>query len=148
MSHIGMSHVTHMNESCHTYEWLLIHNNENCHTYKSVMSHMWMSHVTHINGSCHTYEWVMSYEWLRSGHTYKWAIAHMWMSHVPHMDESCHTYEWVISHIWMIHFTHRGWRRPIGCLIVIGHFLQKSPIISSSFAKNNLQLMSNIERVE
>ena len=27
-------HVTHMNESCHTYEW--------------VMSHIWMSHVTHI----------------------------------------------------------------------------------------------------
>jgi len=35
-----MSHVTHMNESCHTYEW--------------VMSHIWMSHVTHMNESCHT----------------------------------------------------------------------------------------------
>jgi len=41
-----MSHVTHMNESCHTYEW--------------VMSHIWMSHVTHMNESCHIYEWVMS----------------------------------------------------------------------------------------
>jgi len=29
MSHIWMSHVTHINESCHTYEW--------------VMSHIWMS---------------------------------------------------------------------------------------------------------
>ena len=29
-----------MNESCHTYEW--------------VMSHMWMSHVTLMNESCHT----------------------------------------------------------------------------------------------
>ena len=37
-----MSHVSHMNESCHTYEW--------------VMSHIWMSHVTHMNESCHTYE--------------------------------------------------------------------------------------------
>jgi len=32
MSHIGMSHVTHVNESCHTYEW--------------VMSHILMIHVT------------------------------------------------------------------------------------------------------
>jgi len=33
-----------------------------------------------------------------------------------------------------------GWRRPIGCLIFIGHLLQKSPIISASFAKNDMQL--------
>jgi len=42
-----MSHVTHMNESCHTYKW--------------VTSHTWMSHVTHINESRHTHEWVMSH---------------------------------------------------------------------------------------
>ena len=82
ISHIWMSHVTHMNESCHTYEW--------------VRSHIWMSHVTHMNEACHTYEWVMS---------------HIWMSHVTHMKESCHTYEWVIImnesyHIWMGRVTH------------------------------------------
>ena len=70
MPHIRMSHVSHVNESCHTYDW--------------VMSHIWMGHVTHMNESCHTYEWVM---------------AHIWMSHVSHMNESCHTYEWVMSHI-------------------------------------------------
>jgi len=40
MSHIWMSHVTHMNGSRRTYRW--------------VMSHIWMSHVTRMNESCRT----------------------------------------------------------------------------------------------
>jgi len=65
-----MSHVTHMNKPCYTYEW--------------VMPHIWISHVTHMNELCHTYEWVM------------W---HIWISHVTHMNESCDTYKWVMSHM-------------------------------------------------
>ena len=36
-----------------------------------------------------------------------------------------------------------GWRRPIGYLVFISEFPQKSPIINSSFAKNDLQLKAS-----
>jgi len=73
MSHIWMSHVTHINESRDTHEWVmwhiwirhitshirwssacLTHMNESRDTYEHVMWHAWIRHVTHRNGSYHT----------------------------------------------------------------------------------------------
>jgi len=72
MSHIRMSHVTHMHESCDTYTWTHIHDLQHTseqgrdwHTYDRTNScvdesRIQMSDVTHIIQSCHTYQWVMS----------------------------------------------------------------------------------------
>jgi len=82
MSHTPMSHVTHINKSRHTHQW--------------VMSHTSMSHVAHINMSCRTHQWVMSC------HTRQWVMT----NHVTHMNESCHTSKWVTPHVWTSHATY------------------------------------------
>jgi len=81
-----------LNESCHTYEW--------------VMSHIWMNHVRHTNESCHTYEVVMSHIWSSQCWDQTPGISYItpreawgsWTSHARDMDVSCHTCKWVMSH--------------------------------------------------
>jgi len=121
MTHIWMSHDTHMNESRHTYEWVMTHiwmshdthMNESWHTHEWVMTHIWMSHDTHMNESRHTYEWVLTHiwmshdtpTWMRHG-THARVISHTCMSDITHMHESRHTYSWDVSHTRMNHVTH------------------------------------------
>ena len=54
----GTSHVTRVNESCHTCERIMsrMRVNKSCHTYESVRSRIRKSHVTHMKASCHAHE--------------------------------------------------------------------------------------------
>ena len=76
---------THMNESWHTYEWVMAHRR-----------HIWMSHGTHMNESWHTYEWVMAHGrhiWMSHG-THEWVMAHTWMCHGTHMNAGVPIFSW------------------------------------------------------
>ena len=91
------SHVTRMNESCHTYEW--------------VMSHVWRSHVTRMNESCHTYEWVTSYIWKHTNESWHrgWTSFNMWRSHgTKSFPNGCGDLWgiWVMAYVRMRHVTH------------------------------------------
>jgi len=127
LSHVQISHVTHLNELCHTYEW--------------DVSQIWMSHVTCANESCHMCEWVMSCisreDTLKYAKTLpkmsmpyltcEWVLAHIWMSHGTHMNESLHTYEWVMARTRMghgnesCHILMRHANMNVSCLIWMTH---------------------------
>jgi len=115
MWHIWMNPGTHMNESCHTYEyhtintahanWVMTHMNKSCsiwyrYTYL-IYIHAYLMYgrwVTHEYCTCQlthdSHEWVMSqlactvfmYSIQYSCDTYEWVMAHIWMSHVTHMN--------------------------------------------------------------
>ena len=70
-----MSHVAHMNEACHTYEWVMSH-------IRMFTSQIWMKFATQMNTSCHTHEWVMQHRCM--------VTSHVWI-HVTHVNASCHT---------------------------------------------------------
>jgi len=71
-------------------------------------------------------------------HIQEWEMPPINMSYRERCHPSiCHT-SICHTHTGMKDATHQ-YRRPIWCLIVIGHFPQKSPTISRSLAENNLQ---------
>ena len=82
MSHIWMSHVSHMNESCLTYEW--------------VMSHIWMSPSS-----------IMDRGWAllnRLDKYYTAGLIHIWVTNYMYLSRT--TYRWWIddlSNRWRLH---------------------------------------------
>jgi len=114
-----------MNRSCHVWTRLVTHMNESCHTYEWVMSHIWMSHVAHMNASCHTNDCVTS---------------HIWTRLVTHMNESYHMYQWpplfymTLSDGWHGSFTRVTWL--IHLLIIATWLIHTCAVTHSNRAKN------------
>ena len=103
--------------------------------------------ATHCNTLQLTYRWHNSFLFVwqdsflsatQHNHTHNVTQSRAWrardMTHSL-ISLRCDTY--------MMQLRDKGWRRVIGCLIFIGHFPQKSPIISGSFAENDLQLKAS-----
>ena len=92
-----------MNESCHTYEW--------------VMSHIWMSHVTHTNKSCHTCQPNNRNESMERDVPDQWSPKrHQHLEHV-------HSYMYhdsLICVTWLIHVCHmtQSWESLCGLVLV------------------------------
>jgi len=93
MSHIRISHVTHVNESCHLQPSL-------CFTCRWLLGwHIWMVFVPYMNESRPTNDWVRSH--VRMG----WVMFLTRMSDFQRMYESCHTQPWIPStYRWLL-----GW---------------------------------------
>ena len=73
--------MTHVNESCHTYDW--------------VMSHIWMRHVTHMNESCHTWYATFARD---MAHSYVWHD--LFICITQHKSFMCVV--WILSERWCL----------------------------------------------
>jgi len=116
-----MSHDTNINESWHTYQWVMAyiwmrHDTRRDYVRRKNLAalsstgqifHIWMSHVnescanikccvTHINQSWHTFEWDATPDacclcWLGMYSIYVWLMSRISMGHATYINESCHS---------------------------------------------------------
>jgi len=123
-----MSHVPHMNESCHTYEWEMSVATPYLRLSDRYIGLFWLGYRALLriyrallwiyrallrvkDGSQRCDFFFLTHMSEKCRHTYEWVMSYIWMSHVIHMNESCHTYEWDMSDIRMSHVTHNHFAR-------------------------------------
>jgi len=123
-THYTFMHVTHFCISIYIYISPYIYKSPYIHAdYTSI-------YVTHFCTSIYVTHFCISI----------YIHLHRGVSHIStHLSTSTHNMMYRIGEV------HKGWRRPIGCLIFQCHFSQKSPILSGSCAKNDLQLKAFFE---
>ena len=123
MFHKRLSHVTHMNESCRTHEWVMSRKrmSDRNTAYCIGRVNFSFSNLNRQSSSlglfCHIPLKRDQWDWdwrLRMNDT-PIAIYCTLFACTAFSDESCHTHEWVmshtwmiISHIWMSHVTHKN----------------------------------------
>jgi len=96
---IWVSHIPHIDESCHTHEWVYIMS-ESYTTYRWVMSHTWMS-LYHIMGHdsfvCVTWRIDMWYM------THSYDLHVLWGAHPPENPSLIYIILWGMTHLWLGH---------------------------------------------
>jgi len=122
-----LSHITRVNTSRHTCEWITSHIRKNRVRQLPLWATWHMCHVTHKSHSQIKAIWYHKYcrcaitnhkshsqiTWFVSRYTCEWITSHIWMrmacgSHVghecvceSHITTSWYACEWITSHIWM-----------------------------------------------
>jgi len=94
----GKKYVTRMNESCHTYEWLMPCMNDVTHIVKQSLTHVVKQSLIRMCDMTHSYV-IHTHALYELWHTYV-ETDFVYMSAVANQgEETCHTYEWVTSHM-------------------------------------------------
>ena len=132
----------------------------NSHTHKWDMTHVpihesWLIYI-HMRHDSYTRLIYMRHDSYESCLIWRSHVSYTWV--MPHVKEPCLlVYMCVWKSAWcndtqftfesfnIIHLSHSiscdiRWQNPTGCFIFKGHFLQKSPIISGSFAEKTSNL--------
>jgi len=108
VSHVRMSHVTHLYESCDTFKWVMSHR---------LTGTLLQSHTKHL--TCGTRKkWVMSqtFKWVMS-HTFKWVMSHRHTAAVS--NETFDMWRTVYTcSCWIWWGPNGGWLRARGSWIV------------------------------
>jgi len=99
-----MCQIPNTNGSCHTKDTHITHMNVSHHTYEWVTSHVWMSHIPRMNEPHHTYEYITPPTSIRHV-SQKIPAPQTRMGHVTDMNESHHTHECITSPTWLCHVT-------------------------------------------